>query len=966
LIHFLRAPSLRRALFVSLFAALAVSCTVDVVDPVQFFEDGGSGADAPGNRTSGSVCDDDLECSSGFCAQGVCCDSRCDGLCLACNVPTNIGACVPLAAGTKPINGRCATDTVASCGHDGTCDGAGACRRYPDGSICQPGRCAGSTVMGAKVCQAGACKDGPNIVCAPFTCDIGSGNCFTSCRSKADCDGRDCMNGSCGKKPLGATCTTTAECDSGFCADGVCCNLACDGACLSCSQPGKMGECRPVDEGTTDPHGICKQDPQEKCGSSGLCNGQGGCAKYAVNTVCKPGSCSGGSMIPASTCNGEGTCVLGSAISCFPYVCGDDACKPSCLSNADCAAGNSCAQPGPMGSCGKKGLGQKCLVADDCKSNFCVDGVCCDQGCTGSCVSCNQPNAPGRCTPVPAGVLDPRRVCVNQGAGSCGTDGKCNGARACETYPTNTVCRPGSCDPTTNRVTGDGVCRNGACASPAATTCAPYKCNGARCGSSCATNAQCSGANVCLNGSCGKRPPGAVCAKPTDCASGFCAQGVCCGTACTASCFSCNLPGNAGTCLPVATGGVDPAGACKDQSAPTCGNDGTCNGKGACKKYPPATVCIPAKCSVGTGTYTSEGTCDGLGKCNAGSMRSCAPFVCNTGGTACFASCSADTQCMPPLKCQMGQCGLKDNGATCGDPTECKSGHCVDGFCCNNVCGGVCQSCALTGARGTCSPIPDDVPDDGGGCVAQAESTCGNDGKCNGAGACRQWGTTVQCRGPSCPQPGATLTKAATCDGHGSCPAGQMQSCGSYKCDTNDMCRTTCASDADCNGKACDVATGSCGKSLLGDQCSNDSDCGSGHCVDKTCCSTAGCLTCQTCANSAGVCADVPAGMPDPDSCSDSMDPCGTTGKCDGAHHCKRADPGTECGQMCNQAMDGVVVKTCDGNGMCVGGGQTNSCHGFLCVADSCATSCDNIIGCAFGKVCVNNTCEDPPPDGGM
>jgi hypothetical protein len=179
------------------------------------------------------------------------------------------------------------------------------------------------------------------------------------------------------------------------------------------------------------------------------------------------------------------------------------------------------------------------------------------------------------------------------------------------------------------------------------------------------------------------------------------------------------------------------------------------------------------------------------------------------------------------------------------------------------------------------------------------------------------------------------------------------------------MCRSTCSSDADCNGKGCDLTTGSCGKTRNGDQCSSDSDCTNGHCVDKTCCASASCGTCESCASSDGTCQPVADGQPDPDSCSSSSDPCGTTGKCDGHSHCKYASPGTDCGQTCSADQLGVVGQTCDGNGVCNGTGTTKSCQGFLCVTDHCANTCDG-VGCAPDKVCTNNICQDPPPDGGM
>lgn len=971
MIHLVR-QIVRRASFATFSLAITVAsgalvgCSVDVEDrPIA----ADAGDDAPVASDKGKLCGHATDCGTGFCEQGVCCETACDGVCRSCNVAGSAGTCRPVPDGEAPVVAtQCRADGLESCGQDGKCNGMGACRRYADGTICQPGSCSGSVVLDAKVCEAGQCKAaGGMVMCAPFTCDPAGGKCFTSCTSAEQCDDRPCAEGKCLKKVLGAACTSADECDSGSCADGVCCNLACSGACVSCNQAGKMGECHPVAEGATDPHGICKKETQESCGASGLCNGQGGCARYAEGTVCRPSSCSAGSMIPESTCNGLGTCVLGAAINCFPYACTNGACKGTCASSADCVAPNACVMPGPMGSCGKKGLGQNCLSRSECKSNNCVDGVCCDQACTGPCSYCKLANAPGRCTPVPAGVTDPRRACVDRLPAACSTNGKCNGARACQTYPSGTTCRAGTCDTGSNRETDEGVCRNGQCTSPAPSTCAPYRCAGTRCATSCTSNAQCEGTNVCINGSCGKKRIGAVCARNSECSSNVCAQGVCCGTNCTASCFSCSLPGTVGTCTPVPVNGLDPSNTCRDQGGATCGNDGTCNGKGACKQYAPGTPCVAAKCTAGV--FTSESTCDGTGKCNAGTTRPCAPFVCNTGGTACFSSCTSNSQCIPTRMCQDGQCGRKENGATCDANDECATNNCVDGICCDTTCTAVCKSCALAGKRGTCSDIPDDVADDDGGCPASAESSCGNDGKCDGSGACRKWGTSVQCREASCPPTGATLTLAANCDGRGSCPAGGMRSCGNYRCDTNDMCRMSCTSDADCNGKACDTSNGTCGKNLLGQQCSKNDECASGHCVDKTCCSQASCTTCQTCANQSGTCTDVPPGMTDPDSCSDSMDPCGTTGQCDGSGSCRFAGTSTECGRVCAAGGTAVVTRTCNGMGMCAGMGNQKSCQGFLCVQDACARTCEG-IGCAPGLVCVNNSCEEPPPppppDGGM
>ncbi|HEY0713491.1 MAG TPA: hypothetical protein VGF45_12510, partial [Polyangia bacterium] len=299
--------------------------------------------DLPQKKTNGQACACGEECSSGTCAQGVCCATKCDGVCQACNNPGSPGVCGPVPAGQAPaVASQCKTDDITTCGFDGKCDGAGACRKYPEGTMCAPGRCNGSAVVDAKICNAGACIVGPPTACSPYGCDSANGRCFSSCTTGAQCDNRECTGGSCGKKPLGAVCGNAGECASGFCADGVCCNLACSGPCVSCNQVGSMGECNAVAAGNADPHGGCKMEAKETCGTNGLCNGLGGCAKYGAGTECRAGTCTSGSEIPVATCDGEGTCQTPMPIPCAPFQCGTGACRATCNSNADCVAPNIC------------------------------------------------------------------------------------------------------------------------------------------------------------------------------------------------------------------------------------------------------------------------------------------------------------------------------------------------------------------------------------------------------------------------------------------------------------------------------------------------------------------------------------------------------------------------------------------------------------------------------------------------
>ena len=904
-------------------------------------------------KANGERCECADQCGSGNCVDGVCCNSACTGTCQKCDLPGSAGMCSPVPAGMAPaIQGQCQAQDPSTCGLDGMCDGMGACRKYPDSTPCGGGTCQGSTVMGAKVCSAGVCTAGPSVVCSPYGCNPATGRCFDVCSDNSQCDGRECKDRSCGQKPLGAVCTAATECDSGNCADGVCCNVACTGACVSCNQAAMMGECAPVPVGSPDLHGVCIMEPLSTCGTSGLCNGLGGCARYAAGTECKASSCSAGSEIPMSVCDGNGTCLIGAPVSCAPFVCAGTACRVSCIGNEDCSAGNICVD----GSCGKKPNGQRCAAASECVSNFCVDGVCCDSACGGTCVYCASPNARGRCTNVGAGAVDPRGMCQDRGASTCGTNGRCNGSRACQSYPNGTVCRGASCNAGTNQRTQQGTCSGGTCSTPAATTCAPYRCNGTACGNRCATNNDCVAPNTCQNGSCGKKPPGQICARADECASNVCAQGVCCSTACGGLCQACNLPGLAGTCSPVPAGGQDPGGRCAAQAPATCGRDGTCNGAGACRLHPATTMCAAASCSNGTATAAS--LCDGNGACTSGAARQCAPYVCNAATASCFSSCDGNGQCAPPNQCENSTCGRKGNGSSCNSGPECLSGNCVDGVCCNESCGGSCRSCAVAGSVGTCSNVTSGMPDPRGMCPMSQPESCGNDGTCNGSGGCKRWPSTTMCRSPSCPAGGPTFTMAAFCDGNGACPSSQSTMCAPYKCNAaGTVCAASCNGNDDCSGGSICLG-GMCDQPKAnGAMCSAGGECASGNCVQGVCCNMACGGSCRTCikAGSVGTCSNVDAGDDDPAGmCMNetASNPCGQTGKCNGSGGCQLRASGTSCGTVCTG--DQLEARTCNGSGTC--GGTPMACPGFLkCQSNACPATCNADSDC-IGRVCNTMT----------
>ncbi|HZO14170.1 MAG TPA: hypothetical protein VFB62_12950 [Polyangiaceae bacterium] len=76
-------------------------------------------AGAGGGLGFGEPCTSSEVCASGNCADGVCCESACDGVCESCNLAGREGTCAADAEGTDPAD---------ECVGEAACDGSGACR----------------------------------------------------------------------------------------------------------------------------------------------------------------------------------------------------------------------------------------------------------------------------------------------------------------------------------------------------------------------------------------------------------------------------------------------------------------------------------------------------------------------------------------------------------------------------------------------------------------------------------------------------------------------------------------------------------------------------------------------------------------------------------------------------------------------------------------------------------------------
>ncbi|MEZ4395006.1 MAG: nidogen-like domain-containing protein [Polyangiales bacterium] len=445
---------------------------------------------------NGAMCMAGDQCRSGFCTDGVCCGSRCDGQCETCSATGTAGTCTAVTG--APTGGRMACAGAGStCG--GTCNGTNrAACTYPGSSTqCGAGSCTAGSATAASTCNgSGMCAAGATAACAPYVCGMTA--CRTDCATDMDCAaGNYCnaMNRCVPRQAPGATCTTTSSCLSGNCVDGVCCDTACNGQCEACNVTGSVGTCTAVTGAPVGARTACA-GAGSTCG--GTCDGTNrtACAYPGTMTACREASCAMGTATLGATCDGAGACPEESTAPCAPYACGATACLTSCKSNDGCAMGSACIG----GTCqGRRPNGGMCTDANECESGNCVDGVCCNTACNGQCEACDVSGSLGTCTPATGAPHGTRTACT--GTGDCA--GACDGMNtaACTFPGASTTCGMASCAAgvATAAPTCDGM---GACGMAMTTNCGPYTCGDTGCRTMCSQASDCAEGYTCENAAC--------------------------------------------------------------------------------------------------------------------------------------------------------------------------------------------------------------------------------------------------------------------------------------------------------------------------------------------------------------------------------------------------------------------------------------------------------------------------------
>ena len=492
-------------------------------------------------------------------------------------------------------------------------------------------------------------------------------------------------------------------------------------------------------------------------------------------------------------------------------------------------------------ACPKCALGKHCLGGTDCTSGHCDGGICalcaadtdCPAAAAGSCQ--RSVCTAGVCghtaddTNVPAGTACATGTCAAGVPGttpvaadtSCGAGPRmvCDGQGNCVGCTTAADCpaaASGSCQKATCTAEVCGLAPDNTNV-PSSTACSTGTCNAGvptmvtvAAGTVCATSPKkvCDGAGNCVG-----------CATAADCpaaASGSCQKAVCTANVCAFATDETNPPASTacatGTCVQ-GVPGTTPLAAetpCGNNSNMFCDGSGNCVGcvtSSDCTQ--PSNPCQQVLCTSNTcqaASFNAAGTCAN-GTCVSSGGGSC---QCDAG------SYQSGSSCLPKN-------GL---GSTCGAGTECITGNCVSGYCCNTACTSSCQACsnALTGGQnGTCTNLPNGTACPGsdvchnGNCV----TTC-QDGVKDGTE------TDVDCGGAYCVGLGFTCATGLKCIVGSDCTTGW--------CSIGQICQATHCTDGIKDGDETDIDCGgrTCAPCTTGQRCLVNADCASNVCTPVT------------------------------------------------------------------------------------------------------------------------------------
>ena len=424
-----------------------------------------------------------------------------------------------------------------------------------------------------------------------------------------------------------------------------------------------MGQCAPVPAGGEDRHGVCRgRAARELRAERRSATARAAAPSTPPAPSAAPPSCSDAqNFVPASLCDGEGTCLHGTGAVLQPLDLRGGRLPEQLHQRRHLHAAADLRERQLRAQGAGPGLPVERAVRVRASAST---GSAARAPAPGTCTFCASPEARGKCTPGqggrrstsgrPGARRDPTKICLDQGAEQLRrrTAAATGRAAASDTPTAPSAGRPAATAPANSDVAAGDAAAAGTCRVPGAESCAPYQgCSGNRCRESCEQRRPVRGRQrLPRRRPCGKRRNGEVCARGGRVHERRLRPGPLLRHRLHGTCKSCALPGQEGTCANVGAGGADPTGACRDDA---CSNG--CDGAGGCRREGAGTACGQPGCGPGNSILTR--TCNGGGPCESRSMPG--PPCGRCGGTTlCDGSCSRPTP--PNLEATCGKCGGTD------------------------------------------------------------------------------------------------------------------------------------------------------------------------------------------------------------------------------------------------------------------------------------------------------------------
>ncbi|HXU01995.1 MAG TPA: kelch repeat-containing protein, partial [Polyangia bacterium] len=150
----------------------------------------------------------------------------------------------------------------------------------------------------------------------------------------------------------------------------------------------------------------------------------------------------------------------------------------------------------------------------------------------------------------------------------------------------------------------------------------------------------------------------------------------------------------------------------------------------------------------------------------------------------------------------------------CTSSSQCASGFCVSGVCCDTACNSGCGACNLTGKAGTCSALASGTTCRAANGACDAAETCNGTSLSCPADGFLTAGTTCRAASGACDVAEKCSGSSAACPANGFAAAGTVCRAAAGACDAPETCSgtaSTCPSDTlAAAGTVCRAALGAC------------------------------------------------------------------------------------------------------------------------------------------------------------